>query len=173
MSLSIVLFVPRAAKLNVNELVIDDAGVVRARRLADRDNAGFLIYDLEGELFFGVGPELERTFAHIGLQAKLKGVDKVLLRLKRVRNPDVVSLEHLEHFLKDARANGLEVWLAGLRPDLDAAIRRLGFLAWFPEERLLPHGTEDYSATLTAIARIQKAVRTGDEAVAGKNYYLV
>ena len=34
----------------------------------------------------------------------------------RVHNPDVASLEHLEHFLKQGRGNGLSVWLAGLRP---------------------------------------------------------
>jgi SulP family sulfate permease len=96
------------------------------------------------------------------------------LRLKRVRNPDVVMLEQLEHFLKDMRASGVEVWLAGLRSDLIAAMRRLEFDAWFPQDRLLAHGAEDYSATLSAIRDIRRHLEDGrPKETEGKLYYLV
>ena len=94
---------------------------------ADRPNIGYVIYDLEGELFFGAAPDLDRTFAEIEARAHQRNADHVLLRLKRVRNPDVVSLEHFEHFLKSARTAGLTVWLAGLNPDLLDCFERAGF----------------------------------------------
>ena len=156
-ALSIILFVPRAAKLKVTELIVDGDGVVRARRAEDETRETVLIYDLEGELFFGAGPDLARAFAHINLDLKLRGIGTVLLRLKRVRNPDVVSLEHLEHFLKEAQHQGIDVWLAGLRPDLFAAMSRLAFFDWFPASRVFQHGNEDYSATLAAIRAIRAA----------------
>jgi SulP family sulfate permease len=56
-ALSILLFVPRAAKLRTSELVVDDDEVVREKLSTDPPNAGFLIFDLEGELFFGAAPE--------------------------------------------------------------------------------------------------------------------
>jgi SulP family sulfate permease len=172
-ALSILLFVPRAAKLKVTELVVDEDNVVRGRRLTDPDNEGFLIFDLEGELFFGASTELERTLASIKLQLKLKGINKVLLRLKRVRNPDVVSLELLEHFLKEARAHDIDVWLAGVRSDLSAAFARLRFFDWFPKDRFFLHGEAEYSATLAAI----KCIRTklsGEKAKDSQGlYYLV
>ncbi len=52
-ALSILLFVPRAAKMNIAELVIDGDNVVRERLPSDSSDPGFLLYDLEGALFFG------------------------------------------------------------------------------------------------------------------------
>jgi sulfate permease, SulP family len=173
-ALSILLFVPRAAKLKATELVIDDQNVVREKLPADPPNDGYLIYDLEGELFFGAAPELDRTFAHIKRRAQAEGIEHVLLRLKRVRNPDVVSLEHFEHFLKQAQANGITIWLAGLQPDLLAAFERLKFATWLPGSRVFPQGLDDDSATLAAIRRI-RAQRLPEETISerGKLYYLV
>jgi SulP family sulfate permease len=173
-ALSVLLFVPRAAKLKVTELVIDDDSIVRAKRISDTGSEAFLIYDLEGDLFFGTAPELERTFNHIKLELRLRGVEKLLLRLKRVRNPDVASLERVQHFLKEAQANRIEVWLAGVRPDLFEAFNRLKFFDWFPENRVIPHGNEDNSATLTAIARIRQNLPLGKrEDTRAELYYLV
>ena len=74
------------------------------------------------------------------MDLNIRGVKAVLLRLKRVRHPDVVSLEH---FLKDAKHQGIDVCLAGLRLDLIAAMRRLKFFDWLPQERTFPHGSEE------------------------------
>ena len=156
--LSIALFMPRAAKLKATELIVDETNVVRARRAGEPADTGFLVFDLEGELFFGVAPDLGKIFAEIKGRLEHGGIDKLLLRLKRVRNPDVVVLEQLEHFLKEMQAAGIDVWLAGVRADLFAATHRLGYQDWFPQERLLPHGAEDYSATLAAIGDIRKQV---------------
>ena len=172
-ALSILLFVPRAAKLKTKALIIDENDVVREKLPSDRSNEGFQIYDLEGELFFGAAPELDRTFTDIIRQAKADHVHHVLLRVKRVRNPDVVSLEQFEHFLKRSHANGFEVWLAGLQPDLLAAFRRLNFVEWLPEDHLFPQGTDEDSATLAAIRRIRARLPSGNEEKADKLYYLV
>jgi sulfate permease, SulP family len=171
--LSIVLFVPRAAKLKAVELVVDEHQVVREKLPTDSANVGFLLYDLEGELFFGAAPELDRTFKQIERRAHEGGVRHVLLRLKRVRNPDVVSLERLEHFLKETQAEGIVVWLAGLQPDLIASFRRLNFGAWLPNDRIFPQGADEDSATLAAIRRIRAERPTEKTAPADKLYYLV
>ena len=172
--LSIALFVPRAAKLNVSELIVDEQRVIRARRPDEVADQGFLIFDLEGELFFGIAPELERTFADIKDRLRQEGASKLLLRLKRVRNPDVVMLERLERFLKELKAEGVEVWLAGLRADLLAAIKRLDFEGWFPADHLLAHGAEDYSATLTAVRDIRQRLEVDQPQTTDATlYYLV
>ncbi len=75
-----------------------------------------------------------------------------MLRLKRMRNPDVVCLERIEHFLKDAEKNGITVLLAGVRPDFFQAITRLRFQDWFPKDHIFPEeGDEFDSATLKAV----------------------
>ncbi len=62
--LSILLFVPRAAKLKAAELIVTDEGVIRERTPQDNPAEAAssvrasspVIYDLEGELFFGAAP---------------------------------------------------------------------------------------------------------------------
>jgi sulfate permease, SulP family len=164
--LSILLFVPRAAKLRAVELVVDRDEVVRERRPADPADGGYVLYDLEGELFFGAGPELERTLEGLLVRAREQGLRHIVLRLKRVRNPDMVSLEHLEHFLKETQAEGVAVWLAGLKPDLIECFTHLGFAAWVPRERLFQQGADEDSATLAAIRGVRAALsaqRSGQE----------
>jgi SulP family sulfate permease len=58
-----------------------------------------------------------------------------VFRVKRVRNLDAVSLEKLEHILRDAQGEGMTVLLAGIRPDLGRCMERLRFARWFPTER--------------------------------------
>ncbi len=59
-ALSILLFVPRAAKLKAAELVVTPERVVRDRLSSDPQCSSMILFDLEGELFFGAAPELDR-----------------------------------------------------------------------------------------------------------------
>ncbi len=172
-ALSVLLFVPRAARLKTTELIVDAQDVVREKVASDPPNTGFLLFDLEGELFFGAAPELDRTLAAIGQRAKTEGVDHVMLRLKRVRNPDVVSLRSFERFLRAAQEDGLTVWLAGLRADLLDAFRRLDFHVWLPEARIFPQGIDEDSATLAAIRRIRAELARAGSVASDRLYYLV
>jgi SulP family sulfate permease len=158
---SVLLFVPRAARLKVVELVVDPDGVVRERRPADPPPGGLLLYDLEGELFFGAAPDLDRCFATIMRQAENAHRRLVVLRVKRVRNPDVVSLERLEHFLRTSARRGLVVFLAGVRPDLLTAFERLGFADWLPGDRVFAQGQDEDSATLAAIRAARRQLGEG------------
>lgn len=113
-AISVLIFVPRAAKLKAGELVVDDEGVVREKLTDGPPCTSFLLYDLEGELFFGAAPELERYFAELTRRARAEKINYIVLRVKRVRNPDVVCLERLEHFLKSSESISITVLLAGV-----------------------------------------------------------
>ena len=172
-ALSILLFVPRAARLKTAELFVDHDNVVRERLTSDAKDCGFLLYDLEGELFFGAGQELERTLLDVQRRVEASASRHVVLRLKRVRNPDVVSLEHLEHFLKHAQSRNLTVWLAGVRPDLIAAFDRLRFWDWLPRDRVFPQGADEDSATLAAIRRMRSELLEDAGGSVRRLYYRV
>jgi SulP family sulfate permease len=150
-ALSILLFVPRAAKLKVTELVVSPEGVVRERQLADPSCTAVAVWDFEGEFFFGAAPELDRYFNRVKERVQQQGVRYLVLRFKRVRNPDVVCIERLEHFLREAQKEGSIVLLAGLRPEFRAVLGNLRFTAWYPAERFFPEEDETWSATVRAV----------------------
>jgi len=157
--LSIILFVPRAAKLGMRELIVTNERVVRERLPEDERSASLLIYDLEGELFFGAAPELERYLEEIKKATIADEIKYVVLRVRRARNPDVVAIEHVEHFLHDAEKRGVTVLLAGLRPNFTKILRNLKFQDWLPADRFFPEEGEKYSATLNAIRHAYELLR--------------
>jgi len=180
-ALSVLWYVPRAAKLKATELVVTAERVVRERLPADPPSREVLIIDLEGELFFGAAPDLERHLTDAARRAQQQDIRHLVLRVKRVRNPDVVAIEVLEKFLRDAAAGGLTVLLAGVRADLLSAIERVGIDRYLPAELVFAEEDEEFSATLKAV-RKAFALRAGDgdaggsaaiAAPQGGAYYLV
>jgi SulP family sulfate permease len=184
-ALSILLFVPRAAKLKAAELVVTPEGVVRERLADDPSDPSTVIYDLEGELFFGAAPELDRYFDALRARIRTDGIEFVILRLKRVRDPDAVCIERLEQFLHEENAkerNGklVTILLAGVRPDTLKVLTNIGFEAWFPPDQVFPEEAEEFSATLKAVryAQARRASEQPDAEPAEarsdpKLYYLV
>lgn len=162
---SLVLFVPRAAKLKDAELVVTEERVVRERVRSDPRCTAVAIRDLEGELFFGAAPELERHLEHAVRLARKQGTRHIVLRVKRLRNPDAVCLELLEHFLRDTSRQGVAVFLAGVRPDLLRGMQRLRFDDWFPMERRFvedDEGNDEDSATLKAVRKAYDLLGPGN-----------
>ena len=173
-AVSLLLFVPRVSKLGIRELIVTPERVVRERLPDEPRSNSLLIYDLEGELFFGAAPELDHYLDQITQETIRTGIDYVVLRLRRTRNPDVVAIEHLEKFLRDAEKRGVTVLLAGVRPNLAKILRNLHFNEWLPTDRIYPEKEEIYSATLNAVRRACRVLTREDktdekEAV----YYLV
>lgn len=154
-ALSILLFVPRAAKLKAAELTITPDRVVRERLPDDPVDPTTVIYDLEGELFFGAAPELDRYFDTLRERIHTGGIIFVILRLKRVRDPDAVTIERLEHFLREENAHGVTILLAGVRPDTLKVLNNIGFADWFPADQVFPEEDEEFSATLRAVRYVR------------------
>jgi SulP family sulfate permease len=146
-------YVIRVSKLKANELVVTPERVVRSRVESDPPSQGVLIYDIEGDLFFGAAPDFERYLEEAYAKAKAEDIRYLVLRLKRVRHPDVVALEVLDKFLGEARRSGLTVLIAGVRPELLAALRRVGITDHHPLDLIFEEERVDYSATLKAIRR--------------------
>lgn len=152
-AISIVWYVLRSAKLKTQELIVSPEQVVRAKIGTDGPARNVLIYDVEGEFFFGAAPDLHTFLRNAADEAHKQGITHIVLRLKRVRNPDAVALETLDVFLKDARREGLTVLLAGVRPDLHAGLQRVGIVDAIGEDHIFLEEERDYSATLSAVRK--------------------
>ena len=159
--LSMALFIPRASVLKSKELVVSPERVVRERLPGDPPNPDLILIDLEGELFFGAAPELERDLDDLLKRAAADRAHYIVLRLKRVRNPDMVCLERIEHFLHEAKSLGVTVLLAGVRPDFLAAIKGLHFLNWYPADNLFVEEDDyEFGDPQGGAARLQAARRS-------------
>ena len=173
-AVSLLLFVPRVAKLAVRELIVTPERVVRERQPDEPGSNSLRIYDLEGELFFGAAPELDRYLEQVKQQTIRTGTQYVVLRLRRTRAPDVVAVEHLERFLRDAAQRGVTVFLAGVRPNLLKMLRNVRLTEWFPADRIYPEKDENYSATLNAVRDACRHLSQANETeVKEAVYYLV
>jgi SulP family sulfate permease len=178
-AVSIIIFVPRASKMTIRELIVTNERVVRERQTQDPPADEVLIYDIEGEMFFGAAPELDRYLDELKEKTLQADIHFLVIRLRRTRNPDVVAIEHLERFLRDAEKIGLTVLLAGVRPDLAKILNRAGFFGWLPAERIFLEEDEHYSATIRAVRQAYKlAGRNTVENQAGPDidkdwYYLI
>jgi SulP family sulfate permease len=152
-AVSILLFIPRASRLRGSELVVTRERVVRERVAEDPACSAVMIYDLEGEVFFGAGPELDRCFDALRQRTGNDGIGCVVLRLKRTRNPDLVFLERLEHFLREMQRHGRTVLLCGVRPELAEAMTRLHFQDWLPAGTVFLEEEVQYSSTIKAVRK--------------------
>ena len=137
---------------------------IRRRLPSDETCAAVLIYDLEGELFFGAAPELEQFFDAVAA-ATAQGPRVVVLRVRRTRNPDLVCIERLEQFLRRMSAMGVLVLLSGVRDDVAQAMQNLPFYRWLPRDRVfastpLRPGSSTIEAVRAAYERAASAAAT-------------
>jgi SulP family sulfate permease len=148
----------------MTELSVDAEHVIRRRLPSDETCAAVLIYDLEGELFFGAAPELEQFFDAVAA-ATAQGPRVVVLRVRRTRNPDLVCIERLEQFLRRMSAMGVLVLLSGVRDDVAQAMQNLRFDRWLPRDRVfastpLRPGSSTIEAVRAAYERAASAAAT-------------
>jgi sulfate permease, SulP family len=149
---SFLFFVPRAARLQASELIVSPERVVREKQPGDPECARLVLLSLEGELFFGAGPELDEHFTELKRRVE-QGVRVVILRMKRIRNPDMVCLEKLQHFLEDMQIHKATVLICGVRPDFEKALDNLGFHHWLPRGSVFREEASAMSSTLQAVRR--------------------
>jgi len=153
-ALSILLFVPRADLLRFSELTVGSDRVVRERLPHDPVCTSLLLYDLEGELFFGATPMLEELFDKLKSRAEQEKIRFIVLRVKRARSPDVVCMERFEHFLRDMEKSGVTVLLCGVRLGFAGGMERLRFQDWLPADRVFYEEQQIFSATLKAVRHV-------------------
>ena len=150
--MSFVLYVPKAARVHMTELVLAPERVVRERVAADAECNRIRIYSLEGELFFGAATELEEHLDTIATTAQ-QGVRVVVLRLKRARNPDAVCLGVLDRFVQRMNADDVTVLLCGVRPNLMKVMESSGLVRHLGADRVFvfQETGEVWSSTLEAV----------------------
>jgi SulP family sulfate permease len=148
---SFLIYLPRAARVDVTELVLSPQGLIRERSSGDWQCDRLRIYSIEGELFFGSSTELRDELGKI--EERLNGTRVVLLRLKYARNLDGVGLDVLEDFVERMTAREVTVILCGVREDMVKVLQNVGLVERLGPQRLFPEGAAIWSSTLQAVER--------------------
>jgi sulfate permease, SulP family len=149
--LSFALAVPRAGRMRVTEFVVSqEDGLIHERLPEDGFEPRVLVFGLEGELFFGSNTMLERHLDEIERRIE-KETKFLVLRVKRLHNPDAVGLHQLVDAVLSLKARGVNVLLCGVRADLLEALERTGLLAKLGKDTLFSEQPVRQTSTLEAI----------------------
>jgi SulP family sulfate permease len=148
--LSFLLYIPRAAGTHLTEFTLTPEGIVRERVPSDQPCDMLLLFNLEGELFFGSAHSLEQQFATIEKRIAL-GTRVLILRVKRVRNPDAVCMHLFELFIKQLEERGVTVVLCGVRRDLAIALQTTGLDRQVGSRHIFLEAASLMSSTLDAL----------------------
>ena len=126
--MSFLLAVPRTGNMLLTEFVDAGDDHVRERLEEDELTQRILVFGLEGEMFFGSSVSLEEHLEKIESRVAPE-TRVVVLRMKRVRNPDAVGLAALSGLVDRRHARDVHVLLCGVRADLRASLERSGILS--------------------------------------------
>jgi SulP family sulfate permease len=150
--LSFVLYIPRAAQVQMTDCALQENGQLYERRPEEPACGRLRLYKLEGQLFFGVAPELEQYFAQIerGIEPDTR---VVVLFVRRARNPDAAFLGLLEGLQQRLRQRGVVLILSGVREELARGLRGTGLDARIGAEQIVPEAGTPGSSTRAAIDR--------------------
>lgn len=148
--LSFLFFVPRAAKLQAHELVVGPGRLLRERQPDDPQCTRMALFSLEGEMFFGAAPELDDHLDELRRRAD-DGARIIMLRVKRARNPDVVCMERLRHFVGEMHGREIVVIFCGVRKDFADVLANMRSERWLAPEHLFLEEPTVGSSTLHAV----------------------
>ena len=135
---SFLLAVPRAGRMTRTEFIVTDEGVIRERHEDDPGDDQMLLFGLEGELFFGSSLALDEHLSWFQHRAEDGGVRVIVLRVKRLRNPDAVGMHEIDEFIRRMKEIGVRVILAGVPMDLLNGLRAAGALDHLDADQGLP-----------------------------------
>ena len=93
---------------------------------------------------------LEEHFDNIERRAS-HGARGIVLRVKRLRNPDAVGLYELDRFLRQMHDRGIFVILCGVRQDLHDGLEATGILEELGADQLFSERHIKGSSTIEAV----------------------
>jgi SulP family sulfate permease len=156
--MSFLLAVRRAGRMLLTEFVVSADGGIHERLPEDKVSGRILIFGLEGEMFFGSTAALERHFARI--EERVDDTMCVVLRMKRIRNPDAVGLTLLGGFLDRMKARNVRVLLCGVRASFFASIQRSGLAERLDEKGIFLEQPTRETSTLLAVRHAYELTST-------------
>ncbi len=150
--LSFAFYVPAAAKIKMNELTVTSDRVIREIVSSDIPCSYMRVYNFEGEMFFGCAPELEKQLDSI-LAGAPDSLKVIVLRLKRVNNPDAVCMDVLQRFIEKMHNRRVVIIISGIRETMAQTLKNVGIIQLVGEENVFREESEIWASTQTAMIK--------------------
>lgn len=150
--LSFAFYVPRAAQIKMNELTVTSDRVIREVVSSDIRCSYIRVFNFEGEMFFGCAPELERQLDSI-LEEAPESLKVVILRLKRVNNPDAVCMDVLQRFVEKMHQRNVVIMLSGIREAMAQTLKNVGITQLVGQENIFREESEIWASTVTSMKK--------------------
>ncbi len=155
--LSFVFYVPRAARVHLTSLALTPERVIRKRVPTDPPCDRLLLYSIEGELFFGSAPSVEKMLATIESRATAE-TRVIVVRLQQAHNPDASCLALFERFLDHMQTRNIPLILCGVRHDMAKVLHNTGLERRLGPGRIFREDTAAWSSTLEAVRHAYEIV---------------
>jgi len=150
--LSFAFYVPRAAQIKMNELTVTSDRVIREVVSSDTPCSYLRVFNFEGEMFFGCAPELQLQLDSIREKAP-ETLKVVVLRLKRVNNPDAVCMDVLQRFIEKMHERKVVVMISGIKEAMAQTLKNVGISQLVGQENVFREESEIWASTVTAMKK--------------------
>ena len=150
--LSFAFYVPRAAQIKMNELTVTSDRVIREVVSSDIPCSYLRVFNFEGEMFFGCAPELQLQLDSIRENAP-ETLKVIVLRLKRVNNPDAVCMDVLQRFIEKMHERKVVVMISGIKEAMAQTLKNVGISQLVGQENVFREESEIWASTVTAMKK--------------------
>lgn len=150
--LSFALYVPRAAKIHVSELTLTNTRIIREATKNDPLCSYVRILNIEGEMFFGCAPDLEKRIREFE-ESLPSTLEIVVLRLRRANNPDAVGIKIMEDFVHRMKARGITLVFSGVQSNMSDVMRNVGLDLVVGRDNIFREEAEVWASTFNAVKK--------------------
>ncbi|MDE7377114.1 MAG: sulfate permease [Muribaculaceae bacterium] len=99
---------------------------------------GVSVYEIEGPFFFGVATKFDEL-----MRSTLSAKPKVrIIRMRKVPFIDSTGIHNLELLIKSSQAEGIEVVLSGVQPNVHETLQHAGIERLLPDDHICSHITQ-------------------------------
>ena len=149
--LNIALYLRRASRLHLNEMVRARGGPYHERPVTDASGEKLVVFlSLEGDLFFGVADELHQRLTEL----RRSGVKVVIIRLKRSHFIDSTVMGVLDMFTRSMHERDGHVILCGVSDELQHHLAGFGLEELVGRENIF---AQRYGVFASAKAAVKRA----------------
>ncbi|MBN1422146.1 MAG: SulP family inorganic anion transporter [Planctomycetes bacterium] len=162
--LSIGFFLRLTSSPVIRRCIPSADGDFREQPLEARAPSGpIALYNVEGSIYFGAVPSLERELRKIAA-----GDDRVvILRMRGVRTMGSTGAEAIQRFHRSLAERGARLILCGADDALARVLRRTGIIFLLGEENVIPATHVVFESTRRALARAEALVAGAGEGATG------